>query len=114
MRLLLEREETRLLREAAAYVARRMRDPGDVTRLGEIEDRLDALLIAAAPGRDALALERVGARVLRTAIDAYAEMLSAPGSDVSNRARVARLRRIDRRIGVALGWRGRLFGWLRR
>ncbi len=110
MRLRLEREETRLLREAAAYMSRRMRDPGDVVRLGEIEDRLDAVLIAAGPGPDMLELEGREARVLRTALDSYSEMLSAPGSDVTNRARVARLQRIDRRIGARLGW----LGWLRR
>ena len=113
MRLSLGRDDQVLLREAAAYMARRMRGPGDVARLGEIEDRLDALLIAAAPGVGPLELDRPEARVLRTALGSYAEMLSAPGSDSSNRARVARLRGIDRRIGAGLGWRARLFGWLR-
>jgi hypothetical protein len=113
VRLELGRDDQVLLREAAAYMSRRMRDPGDVALLGEIEDRLDALLIAATTGLP-LELDRSHARVLRTALDSYAEMLSAPGSDSSNRVRVARLRRVDRAIGAGSGWRARLFGWLRR
>jgi hypothetical protein len=113
MRLSLGRDDQVLLREMAAYQARRMSDPRDVETLGEVEDHLDALLLGRAREAGVLELNPRQAQVLGTALTSYAEMLSAPGSDVSNRARIARLQNVSRRIrsrSTVMGW---LFGRLR-
>jgi len=113
MRLPLGRDDTVLLREAAAYLSRRMSDPRDVETLGQVEDRLDALLLGRAREAGVLELDPRQADVLDMALASYAEILSAPGSDVSNRARIARLRAVSRRIRSRATVIGRLFGWLR-
>lgn len=113
MRLPLGRDDTTLLREVTAYQARRMRDPRDVETLGEVEDRLDALLLGRAQPAGVLELEPHQARVLAVALASYTEMLRAPGSDVSNRARIARLQGIGRQLRSRATPLGRLLGWLR-
>jgi hypothetical protein len=110
MRLSLGRDDTVLLREAAAYLSRRMSDPRDVDTLGQVEDRLDALLLGRAPEAGGLELDPRQAAVLDMALASYAEVLSAPGSDVSNRARIARLQNVSRRIRSRSTVIGRLFG----
>ena len=114
MRLPLSRDDQVLLREAAAYLSRRMRDPRDVETLGEVEDRLDELLLGRARHAGVLELDRRQADVLSTALASYAEMLSAPGSDASNRARIVRLQGVRRRIRTGSGWLARVWSWLRR
>jgi hypothetical protein len=111
--LRLDRDDLILLRETAAYMARRMRDPRDTETLGEIEDRLDQLLLGDAAGRAPLILDRRQGEVLRVALESYAQVLAAPGSDYSNRARVARLGRMGRRLGREFRWYARWLGWLR-
>jgi len=112
MRLPLSRDDQVLLREVAAYQARRMGDPRDVATLGEVEDGLDALLLGRAPVAGVLELGPRQAEVLGTALASYVEMLRAPGSDASNRARITRLQHVGRRLRSRAGLIGRLFGWL--
>jgi hypothetical protein len=117
MRIRLDREDQVLLREATAYMARRMRDPSDVHELGEIEDRLDALLLGggtAGTVAGELILEGRRGEVLCAALESYATELARPGSDFTNRPRVARLRRVIRTIRARSRWFGRLFAWLRK
>jgi len=114
MRIRLDREDQVLLREAVAYMARRMCDPRDVHELGETEDRLDALLLGASPanaGAGGLTLEGRQAEVLRAALESYAGVLAQPGSDFTNRARVVRLRRVIRAIRAQSRWWARVFAW---
>ncbi|MBD3236462.1 MAG: hypothetical protein GF330_07150 [Candidatus Eisenbacteria bacterium] len=106
-------EELGLVHEALAYMRRRIHGPGDAQRVHELADRAEELLLGgrARPVR-LMRLSDEHARVLRTALGSYADELRQPFSDLSNRARVARLRQLDRRLQRAGSWIGRLFGWL--
>lgn len=111
--LQLSRADQALLREALAYVGRRMFDVRVAQTIGALEDELDRLLTdpaAAAGARIDLGAEPL--RVLRLVLEAYAEELGRPVSDPGNRARVARMRAIDRRLarqGGRWGWWWRLW-----
>jgi hypothetical protein len=112
VRLRLTRDDQALVREALAYVSRRMFDQRLAQTAGALEDELDRLLTAPAPPPPGavLTLESEPLRVLRLVLAAYVEELSRPVSDPANRARVARMRALDRQLAAASGWRG----WLRR
>jgi len=112
-RLRLQRDELGLVREALAFVGRRIFDPLVADRVGELEDELDRRLTdPATPPVALLTLDGERLRALRTVLTAYADELDHPSTDHTNRARVARLRELDRRLARQSGWRGRLAGWL--
>lgn len=101
------------MREALAFVGRRIFDPLIASRVGELEDEFDRLLTdRAAPPAAMLALEGERLSALRTVLTAYADELDHPSTDHTNRARVARLRALDLRLERQSGWRGRLAAWL--
>jgi len=127
-RLRLTRADQELLREALAYVGRRMFDPRLAAQAGALEDDLDRLLTSSAgepsgptgrgreraPGGGAagsrppatLALAPESLRVLRMVLDAYGEELGRPVSAPENRGRVARMRELDRRLARQSGRAG--------
>jgi hypothetical protein len=112
-RLRLQRDELGLVREALAFVGRRIFDPLVADRVGELEDELDRRLTdPAAPPVAMLALEGERLHALRTVLTAYADELDHPSTDHTNRVRIARLRELDRRLARRSGWRGRLAAWL--
>lgn len=114
LRFVLDRADQEILREALGYMSRRLFDPRDSDRLGELEDQLNAALTrgkASASAELILGGEHVD--VLHKVIDGYSEELSHPSADRSNRARVARMRVVQKRLRSRATWRGRVVDWLR-
>jgi hypothetical protein len=110
----LQRADLPLLREALAYVARRIYARPDAEVVGVLEEKLDALLLdgQSAP-RVRLGLAGDQARVLRLVLESYAAQLDHPSADSSNRARVARLRHWEARLARQTRWFGRLAAWIK-
>jgi hypothetical protein len=91
----LERQDQEIVREALAYVSRRVYDEHGSGVIGELEDRLDELLLNSsgpAPGTIVMTGEHL--RALRSALETYCEALDHPSTHGSNRARIAHMRRI--------------------
>lgn len=114
VRMPLEWEEQVLVREALAYMGRRLFDPRDTGPAGELEDWLDAALTRGSErGAIELPLREAHVRVLRRVFAAYAEALDHPSAAEENRARVRRLQQLERRLAGRSHWLGRLVRWLR-
>ena len=114
LRLVLDRADQEILREALGYMSRRLFDPRDTDHLGEMEDQLDALLTRGdASTSAALVLGGDHVRVLHRVLDGYCSELSHPSADRSNRARVARMRSVQRRLRSQATWFGRMIGWIK-
>lgn len=111
VRVRVSRKEFMLVREALEYVGRRIAEPGDALRAAALRERVEMAITRGRPS-ERLWLSDDQARILRTVIDSYRVELDRPSSDISNRARVARLRAIDQRLMRAGSWLGRLFGFL--
>lgn len=109
----LETGDLVLLREVLGYMERRIFDPSHQERLRRVTVRVeDALLTSGGPGE--LALDRDEARTLAMTLESYSEELSRPGSDVSNRPRVARMREMIAELGPSEGRFRGLRLWFRR
>ena len=93
--LLLERQDQEIVREALAYVGRRVFDERGSAIVGELEDRLDALLLRpAGPAPGTIEMTGEHLQALRSALETYCEALDHPSTHGSNRARIAHMRRI--------------------
>ncbi|MFH1144806.1 MAG: hypothetical protein V1774_09710 [Candidatus Eisenbacteria bacterium] len=110
----LDREDQELAREALAYVSRRVYDQRGSEIIGDLEDRLDRLLLSkVGPGPGDLTMPAAHLRAFRSALDAYTEALDHPSTDQSNRVRIARMRRITKRAAVQGRWPARAWNRLR-
>lgn len=133
IRIRLDQQDLEITWEALAYMGRRMRAPRDSRLIEEMQDWLEGRLLErpppgavadvgpgarqgepprASPRGSRLTLGKEHARVLRTVLESYAEELGRPLSDLSNRARVTRMREIVRRLKRASSWFGRIAAWL--
>jgi hypothetical protein len=112
VQLRLARTDQVLVREAIAYVGRRLFDPHVRTQVEGLEEDLDELLTGRDAGADAnLMLDEARRRALRLVLAAYVSELTHPAADDSNRARAARLRALDRELARRGGWLARLTAW---
>jgi hypothetical protein len=140
IRIRLDQQDLEITREALAYMGRRIRAPRDSRLIEEMQDWFEGRLLdrpppgavsdagpaarqGKAPRRPAarqgkaprgsrLSLGKEHARVLMTVLESYAEELGRPLSDLSNRARVTRMREIVRRLKRASSRFGRIAAWL--
>jgi hypothetical protein len=114
MRMRLNRADQALVREALAYASRRVFDPQAAGRVGDLEDRVDALLLGAETRESGvLSLDAEQRPVFRAALVAFCETLDHPSTDATNRARIARLRQMIRWLDSRASWSARLGAWVR-
>ena len=112
VQLRLARTDQVLVREALAYVGRRLFDPRVRTQVEGLEEDLDELLTSRDAGGDAiLTLDAERRSALRLVLAAYVSELAHPAADASNRARAARLRALDRELVRRGGWLARIMAW---
>lgn len=129
IRIRLDQQDLEVTREALAYMGRRIRDPRDSRLIEEMQDWFEGRLLdrpppgavsdagpaarhGKAPRGSRLSLGKEHARVLMTVLESYAGELGRPLSDLSNRARVTRMREIVRRLKRASSRFGRITAWL--
>lgn len=113
-RVHLERKEQEIVREALAYVSRRVYDQRASEVVGDLEDWLDEMLVRkSGPGPGTLIMTDEHARILYSALQSYSDALDHPSSDRSNRARIARMRRIVARARSQGRLPSRMWNWLR-
>lgn len=104
-RISLDPHDAILVREALAYMGRRLFDPADSARLTAVEDRVEELLLEGGQfSRSELVIDDGEVESLVTALRAYAEELSHPGSDPSNRRRVAQITNLLSALGPPAGF----------
>lgn len=112
--LILDRNDLALLRESLSYMERRIFDPDDSRSLRGITDRIEEILLSGIPEGSELILDDSESRAAATALRSYAQELSHPGSDVSNRRRVARLRSLVENLEPSTGPVQALWQWIRK
>jgi len=129
IRIRLDQQDLEITREALAYMGRRIHAPRDSRLIEEMQDWFEGRLLdrpppgavsdagpaarqGEAPRGSRLSLGKEHARVLMTVLESYAEELGRPLSDLSNRARVTRMREIVRRLKRASSRFGRIAAWL--
>ncbi|MBP6875696.1 MAG: hypothetical protein KBD56_06460 [Candidatus Eisenbacteria bacterium] len=113
-RLHLERKEQEIVREALAYVSRRLYDQHASEVVGDLEDWLDEILLRkSGPGPGTLIMTDEHARMLYSALQSYSDALDHPSTDRSNRARIACMRRIMARARSQRRLPSRMWNWLR-
>ncbi|MCK4413149.1 MAG: hypothetical protein KAY32_06365 [Candidatus Eisenbacteria sp.] len=109
----LNRTDQAMVREALAYASRRMFDPHDTQRVGDLEDLVDVLLLGPETRESGvLTVDGEHLRVFRVALIAYCEALDHPSTDSTNRVRIARLRRMVQWLDSRSRWPARLGAWL--
>lgn len=113
-RIDLEDSDLELLQEALGYMSRRFFDPRDSQAILEIEDCLDTARRRKDPNSPFhLVLPDQHIPLLQRVLGSYSNELDHPSSDASNRARIARMRRLAARLGRGHGLLGALRRWLR-
>jgi len=114
VRLRLNRNDQAMVREALAYASRRVFDPENAQRVGDLEDLVDALLLGSETRESGgLVLDEDHQPVFRAALVAFCEALDHPSTDATNRARIARMRRMVQWLDSRSRWPARLGAWLR-
>jgi hypothetical protein len=114
-RLTVHRHEMAFLRESLSYMERRIFDPTDSQLLRGLKDRIEEHLLGGSNDKESeLILEEDEARAASTAFRSYADELSHPGSDASNRRRAVYLRALVEQLEPQPApWSG-LLRWIRK